>query len=188
MTSIILRALNPLFLALIALIGIAIQTSLFNLWPLNYVEPDFILLLILWCALRRNFIEGGILTLIFGHFSEIHSASPSGLLLLSYMLIYLAVKGLAQLLVIPDLASYVVLTLLTSVTFKLVNTTLLQMLAPTLTPWKNTLVLLFPGAAVAGLLSIGVFPQLEKLDLITCKRMKAEESLEPDLRLDPQQE
>ena len=64
MTRLLLRSLNSPALVLLALLGIAIQTSLFSFWPLSYVQPDIVLLLVIWCALRRQFFEGGVITLI----------------------------------------------------------------------------------------------------------------------------
>src|SRR3546814_9001214 len=60
------------------------QTTLFKAPVLSYFEPDLILFAVLWCALHRPFTEGGILTLLFGYFSELHSSSPSGAFLITY--------------------------------------------------------------------------------------------------------
>ncbi|HTL12503.1 MAG TPA: hypothetical protein VL588_08455, partial [Bdellovibrionota bacterium] len=73
MNKIILRHLNPAFLLILAVVGAAFQTSLFSFYPLLYLQPDLLLLLVVWCALRRKFFEGGILTLVLGDIAEVHS-------------------------------------------------------------------------------------------------------------------
>src|SRR4051812_35076628 len=109
MTRLLLRAFNGPALILLALIGISIQTSFFSFWILPYIRPDVVLLMVIWCALRRDFAEGGILTLIISNISEIHSAAPSGLFMISYMIVYLAVRLSARLFVIPDLSSFLLI-------------------------------------------------------------------------------
>jgi len=184
MTRILLQALNAPALVLIAILGIAVQTSLFALWPLNYFQPDVVLLIVIWCALRRNFIEGGILTLIVSHLAEIHSAVPRGTFNVSYMLVYLLVRGSSRMVVIPDLSSFVIVTLFSSLIMKLSSTAIINLLSPHSYVLRNTAFLLFPGAAVAGLLSIWGYQWLEKFDSYTYKNSRSAESLEQDLNLD----
>ena len=119
MIRLILRALNGPFLILFVAMGIAIQSSLFASWPLLYFQPDVVLLVVVWCALRRNFTEGGVITLIVAEMSEIHSATPQGLYLISFMTVFLLVRSASRFLVIPSLFSYAMLTLGSSVAWKL---------------------------------------------------------------------
>ena len=184
MTRIFLKILNTPVLILIGIMGVAIQTSLFAWWPLTYLQPDVILLIVIWCGLRRQFIEGGIISLVLGSTAEIHSASPQGVLLIDYMAVFLLIRGANKILVIPDLASYVILTLFASIGAKLINLGVMVLLVPSLELWRNTLYLLFPGAAIAGIVSIWVYRWLERFDFITYKIRPREDSLETDLHLD----
>jgi len=184
MTRLLFQALNAPVLILLTAVGIAIQTSLFAIWPLNYFQPDIVLIVVIWCALRRNFVEGGILTLIAAHLAELHSAVPRGTFGVSYMLVYLLVRGSSRMLVIPDLSSFVIVTLFSSLLMKISTATTLPLLAPDIQVLRNSLFLLFPGAAVAGLLSIWGYQWLEKFDNFTYKNRRSEESLEQDLNLD----
>ncbi|MEK7690559.1 MAG: hypothetical protein AAB425_06025 [Bdellovibrionota bacterium] len=102
MKRIILRLFNAPFLILIAVMGTAIQTSLFVWKPIAVFQPQITLLLVLWCAFEREFLEGGILTLILANLAEIHSAAISGLYLVSYMSIFLAVRGSAKLMLVDQ--------------------------------------------------------------------------------------
>src|SRR5262245_36686835 len=101
MTRILLRYLNFPALVLLVILGVAIQTSLFASYPFLYLQPDFVLLAVMWCALHRGFSEGGALTLIFAEIAEAHSAAPQGIFLASYMAIYLLVRFAARFVVIP---------------------------------------------------------------------------------------
>ncbi|HLE00890.1 MAG TPA: hypothetical protein VJB59_11555 [Bdellovibrionota bacterium] len=183
MTRLLLRALNAPALILLVTFGVAIQTSLFSCWPLSYFQPDIVLIAVIWCALRRNFTEGGILVLIAAEIAEIHSAAPRGVFLITYMLLYLLVRGASKLFVIPDLASFIIVTLFGSIFSKFSNMTVLHYLAPHTSQWRNTLFLLFPGAAVEGFAAIWLYRWLEKFDALTFKDKRTEESLENELQL-----
>jgi len=184
MTRIILRTLNPLFLIVLVLIGVAAQTSLFASWPLQYLQPDFVLIVVVWCALQRGFIEGGILTLIISSIAEIHSAAPSGLYMVSYMLVFLGVRVTSKFLVIPNYTYYALTTAFASIFWKLTGLGTLYLLGASANQWKHTMVLLFPGAVVQGMLSYWVYQWLERFDWITYKNAKAEQALENELQLD----
>src|SRR5690606_22590765 len=114
-----LRALNPFFFILLMAIGVALQTSLFNSYPFLYLQPDIVLFGVIWCALKRGFVEGGILTLVFSNMAELHSSTPQGLFLLCYMVVYLTVRTLARYFLIPNLSAMVMLTLGASVVWKI---------------------------------------------------------------------
>ncbi len=184
MTRIILRALNGPFLIFFIALGIAFQSSLFITWPFHYFQPDLVLLAVVWCALRREFEEGGILTLVMGEMTEIHSSSPSGLYLISYMAVYLMVRGSARLLVIPSLFSYAVLTLVSSIVWKLIGLIVLHLLGGSANQWKHTVSFLLIGAAIEAAFSLWVYRWLERLDWITFKNARAEHALDEELQLD----
>lgn len=158
------------------LISIALQSSVFLLSSIRYFQPDFILLAVLWCAWRRGFTEGGILTLIFGHIAEIHSAVPRGIFLSSYMLVYLGVRYASHVFQVPDLNSYLVVTFITSILWKLFTMTILNLLASNdLIGWSHTLYLLLPGAVVQVFLGLFVYKALDRFDKSTFKQTLIDE-------------
>ncbi len=184
MTRIFLRALNaPAFILLVA-IGVAIQTSLFNSWPLMYFQPDMVLLAVIWCALRRNFYEGGFLTLLFANIAEIHSSVPQGLFLIAYLVVYFLVRVANKLLVIPNLSSVVILTLASSVAWKLLNLLVLYMMDLAGHQWKHTLALLLPGSVMEGIAAIWVYQWLDRFDWVTLKTERARKQLEDELEFE----
>lgn len=169
MTPLILKLMNPLILLFTVIFGVALQTSLFASYPLLYLQPDIILLVTLWCALHRTFTEGGILTLLMGNIAEIHSASPQGLFLLTYMLVYLGVAALSKYVEIENLNSFVMTTLIASIFFKLTALGVLHLMGLGANQWRHTLVLLLPGAVMAGVTAVWIFRFLSWLDEVTFK-------------------
>jgi hypothetical protein len=187
MTRLLLRSLNGPALILLVLIGIAIQTSFFSFWILPYLQPDIVLLIVIWCALRRDFTEGGILTLIIADISEIHSAAPAGLFLISYMLVYLLVRLAARLFVIPDLSSFLLVTLLATALEKITNLSLLALLGAQGNQVRHTLIYLFPVAIVNAVLGRWLYRWIEKFDWVTYKNVQADRALEDELQLENQE-
>lgn len=183
MIRLVLRFLNGPILVLFVAVGIAVQSSLFASWPLLYLQPDIVLLAVVWCALRRNFTEGGAITLIAAEMSEIHSATPQGLYLICYMTVFLLVRSASRFLVIPSLFSYAMLTLASSVAWKLTGLIVLYLLGASGNQWKHTLTFVFIGAAVEGVISIWVYKWLEKFDWVTFKNARAEHALDEELQL-----
>lgn len=169
MNRILLRFFNFPGLLLLTLLAIAVQTSLFSFWPLQYLQPDVVLLVVVWMALKRGFAEGGILVLLISDFSELHSAAPQGLFFLTYMTVFLCVRALSRLIVIPNIHSLVMVTLFVSLFWKLECLGILHLLGAAGNQWRHTLLYLFPGAVVEGLLSIWVYRVLEKYDRATFK-------------------
>jgi cell shape-determining protein MreD len=182
---IVLRWLNAPGLVLLTLIGVALQTSLFNSYPFNYLQPDVVLIAVFWCALRRDFAEGGILTLIFGEITEVHTAAPSGLFLISYMVVFLLGRLAARYLVIPNLSSMVLLTMAASASWKLTYIFVLYLLGESSNQWRHLIVLLLPGAVTAGVASIWLYRGLERFDRLTFKDPHSRASIDDELELDP---
>jgi hypothetical protein len=183
-TQLLLRWLNAPGLVLLVLVGVALQTSLFNSYPFLYLQPDVVLLAVAWMALRREFTEGGVITLILAAVAESHSAAPQGLFLIAYMSIYLLVRGASRLLVIPNLSSMVMVTMVASIGWKLIYLFVVYLLGTAANQWRHTLVLLLPGAVMAGITAIWVFRWLEKFDLLTFKDPRARQPIEDELALD----
>jgi len=184
MTRTLLRALNTPLLILFVIIGLAIQSSLFAPWPLNYFQPDFVLLTVVWCALRRNFGEGGVITLFIANASEIHSSAPQGTHLVSYMAVYFFMRSASQFFVIPNLFSYAMFTLISSIIWKLVGLLILHLLGASGNQWRHTLTYLFLDASVGAAYSLWVFRWLEKFDWITFKNARAEHVVDEELQLE----
>ena len=182
MTRIILRLLNAPGIILLTAIGIALQTSIFAWNPISFFKPDLVLLVVIFCAFRRQLLEGGVLTLIAANMVEIHSAAPRGYYLIIYMSVYLGVRAATKVLVIPGMYSWMLLTLLASVCSKLEGIGLLYLLGASPGQWRYTAFLMFPSAVMAGLLGLLVYRGLEKFDELTFKN-RNESSLDDELQV-----
>jgi cell shape-determining protein MreD len=169
---------------LLVLVGLAAQTSLFDSYPLIYIQPDLILLAVIWCGLERDFYEGGILTLIFSYVGELHSSAPKGLFFVVYMTMYFITRLTARLLVIPNRSSLVMMTLAASAITKILGMILLWQLGASSTQWHHFFYYVFPGAASEGIVALGVYRFLERFDWITYKNIRARQLLEDELNLE----
>lgn len=184
MTRLLLRALNTPLIILFVMIGIALQSSLFSSWPLSLLQPDAVLLIVVWCALKRNFGEGGLITLVISEIAEIHSAAPQGLFLISYMVIFLGVRAASRFVVMPTLFSLAMITLISSTFWKLTCLVVLSLLGVGSNQLRHTFTYLFLGAAIEAVLSLWAFRWLEKFDWMTFKNQRAEHAIEEELQLD----
>ena len=173
MNRIALRFLNAPIFILLAIIGVALQTSLFATYPFIYLQPDIIILGVIWCALRRDYLEGGIITLLFAEIAEIHSGSPAGSFLVTYMFIYLGIRFLARYFYFNNIFSMVGLTLFASVAFKISALLLTFAIEGQEVLWRHTIALLPVGALMNAILADWVFPGLERFDWITYKDQRA---------------
>lgn len=178
MKRLLIRLANTPLLVLLVLCGLAVQSSVFLLPWLRALQPDLVLLAVLWMAWRRGFVEGGVLTLLFAYCAELHSAVPQGLFLSGYMLIYLIARYTAHVFQIPHLKSYLVVTFIASITWKLTVLSILQMLSPGPDKWGHTLYLLIPGGMVEVFLGSILYRALDRLDRAMFKRVIADEENE----------
>jgi len=184
MIRLVLQALNAPAMVLFVGIGVALQTSLFTSYPLNYLQPDVILIAVIWCSLRRGFVEGGILTLLFADIAEIHSASPAGVLLVTYMGVFLMVRLASKLVVITGMTTTIILTLAASIFWKFAYLAVLLALGAGSNQWRHLFSLLFPGAVMEGLIGIWLYRWLDRFDWVTYKSDRARQMLEDELQLD----
>lgn len=184
MTRILLQFLNAPLFVLLALVGLAAQSSLFNSYPLIYLQPDLILIAVIWCGLERDFTEGGILTLIFSYVAELHSAAPQGLFFIVYMSLYLITRLTVRLLVIRNRASLVLLTMLASGLAKTISLLVLWQMGAGDAQWRHYFYYLFPGALAEGLVAIWAYRFLERFDWVTYKNARARQLLEDELLLE----
>ena len=88
----LLKAMNLPGLILIVFMLLALQSTLFTNPTLSFFQPDCILFVVLWLAMKRTFYEGGFITLLLGYFVELHSGAPKGVFLLNYMFIFLITR------------------------------------------------------------------------------------------------
>ncbi len=183
MNRILLRMANAPLLYLMACLLVSIQSSLFLSFPLNWIQPDLLLALVIWVALKRGFIEGGVLTLLLGHLLELHSSSPQGTFMVSTMAVFLLVRLAAQIMILPNFQSWIRLTLVASIASKGVGLLVLVVLEKAGLQWKHTLIHLLPGAVTSAVAGTWIYRALDRLDHLTHKDLRREQRLSDDFRL-----
>jgi hypothetical protein len=179
-----LKLLNLPGMILFALISLSLQGTLFNNPSLAFFQPDIILFLVLWAAMKREFLEGGLLTLAFGHLVEIKSAAPAGLFLCTYMALFLTARFLYRNFQVLNKRSLVVVGIGAAVMTQLMILLVLFLLDKADNQWFHTLQLLAPTSIAHGLLIPFVFRFLHTFDYRTLKSPDAEYRYERDFHLD----
>ena len=181
MKRLIWKALNaPLFL-LIVIITMAVSTSLFNSDLLKYFQPDVVLIAVIWCALRRRFTEGGMLTLILAMVAESHSSAPRGFLMINYMTLYLLVRAFSRYFVISNYTSLIKMTMLSAVVWKVSHLITLAFMNTAQPQIRHTLIQLLPSSMMAGLFGFFAFKGLEIFDRLTYLSDQNTQLMEDDL-------
>ncbi|MEN9723211.1 MAG: hypothetical protein RJB38_1197 [Pseudomonadota bacterium] len=183
MNRLLRQLLNTPGFLLIALVLTAIQSAVFISFPLNWLQPELLLCMVLWAGLKRSFTRGGILTLLVGHIAELHSTAPQGLFLCSMMAIFLGVRLASRVLVLPDFHAWTRLTLIASMAAKLVDLIVMAVLGKADSQWRHSLLHLFPDAVLTALAGIWIYRLLYWLDRITFQDLKTEKRLSDDWQL-----
>ncbi|MBL7714631.1 MAG: rod shape-determining protein MreD [Bdellovibrionales bacterium] len=181
MTRIVLRILNPWLFVLSVILVVALQTSLFQLPLMKTLQPDWVLLAVVWCGLERSFYEGGILTLIFAYLMEIHSAAPQGTFLLTYILVFFLIRIAAHALVLPNRSSLVLLCMGSVAAWKILNLALLGYLGLGTAPLHHFFINLIPSALATGASAWFLLPWLEWFDRKTYKSHRAFHLLDDEI-------
>ena len=179
MNRIILSALNGPGLVVLALLGVALQSSIFTLEWLTPLQPDLLIFLVIWCALKRNFTEGGVLTLIFGHLAEIQSSAPRGLFLLLYMSLYLLIRLSDRLMMIWRLLP---LTMAATAFFKIEMLIAVRILDIGDHYWRHIFLYLLPSVGINALLAKPAYRSLARYDIFTFKDKVAIQAIESGLQ------
>lgn len=179
-----LKLINLPGLVVMALMAMAVQTTLFNSSALGFFKPDVILLLVLWVAMKREFLEGGLLTLTFAYLVELKSGVPQGLFLIHYMFLYLVTRFLYRNFQVLNRRSLIMIGVGASVVSHLNLLFLMYLLNKSENLWFHTLQLLAPTAIVHGILIPFAFRFLYHFDNWTFKNPEAEHRYERDFYLD----
>lgn len=161
------RALNFILLLFLAIVLCAVQSVVLRLPVLSWLELDCLLLLVVYIALSRNLVEGTVLVLLISRIMEIHSASPVGVLLISYLFVYLAVLFTKEMFLVTSTVSSILLAMGAGLVWKIVYLFMASEMGFFANVWKSSLVWLVPYLIGLGLCSRPVFALLGKLDTYT---------------------
>lgn len=180
----LLKAFNLPGLIVIALLAMALQATLFNNTSFAFFQPDIILFIVLWLAMKREFGEGGVLTLVLGYLAELQSGAPKGIFLINYMLIFLVARFLYKNFQVLNRRSLILVGIGASLFSRLDILFILYLVNKADNEWFHTLQLLAPTMIIHGALISFVFRLLYKFDFWTLKNPDAEYRYERDFYLD----
>lgn len=166
---------------LLVAVALAVQSSLFNSYPLWYFQPDFVLIAVIWCALRRTFTEGGILTLVFALLVETHSGAPRGLFLSIYMSIFLGIRVFSRFFVISQFASLLLVTLGAAIAWKILVLAFLAAFDLAGAQSYHFLITVLPFAGIEGLTGYWAYKALDAFDRSTTKSERSRQLIEDEL-------
>jgi hypothetical protein len=172
MIRILLRTLNAPILIGFVILGIALQTSLFNAWPASYFQPDTVLWIVIWCSLKRNFEEGACIVLIIAEIAEIHSAAPQGTWMLCYMAVFLILRAISQFTLIPTFFSYTSVTCCAFFLLKISHFLVLNLLGSHIN--EQHFSFMATTAAVETLAAPWIYRHLHQFDVLTFKNPQAD--------------
>lgn len=181
MRSILLRFLNaPLFILIVAT-AIAVQSTLFNSYPLWYFQPDLVLIAVIWCALRRTLTEGGILVLVFASIVESHSSAPAGFFYAVYMAIFLGIRAFSRFFVISQFASLLIVTICAAFVWKILVVAVLGTFDRANAQLYHFFITLLPFAGMEGLMGYWAYKALDAFDRATTKSETSRQLIEDEL-------
>jgi hypothetical protein len=181
MRSILLRFLNAPFFVLIVAAAVAVQSTLFNSYPLWYFQPDLVLIAVIWCALRRTLTEGGLLTLVFAMIVETHSSSPAGFFLCVYMTIFLGIRAFSRFFVISQFASLLIVTIASAVVWKILVLVVLGTMDRAGAQLYHFFITVLPFAGMEGLMGYWAYKLLDSFDRATTKSERSRQLIEDEL-------
>lgn len=90
---------------LIALMAAILESTVFAYKPLNYIQPDIILVMTVFLGFRRNILEGGIVVILTAIIMELHSGAGDKFYLAVYLYTFLGAKVVSRLIVVPSILS-----------------------------------------------------------------------------------
>lgn len=171
----ILRNLNFLIYFLIATAIVTIQSTLFKYFPLNYLQPDFLLILSVYFGFKREALEGGIFIIMASLVLEAHSAAGRFFFLTCYLYAFVISKILSRIIVVPNRASVTFVSMGLTVLWKLGILVLLSTQGRAENGIKHFLIYLIPSIVTQGFATPFLFQLFNTIDLRTFKDEHAED-------------
>ena len=168
------HVLNLALILILALFFCAFQTVILRIRLISWLELDLILLTVLYLGLRRNMLEGSVLTLVLARIAEVHSGSPAGLLVSTYMVVYGLTVLTRELFLMEGDFSIVLAGVLGGVTWKISFLILMALMDRFANVWQPAILFLIPYLAALGLFARPVFYLLERIDSLTASEPSLE--------------
>lgn len=158
------RGLNFLIVALVCLLLGAFQSVALKLQLLAWLELDLLLLVVVYLSLHRSFIEGTLLVFVIGRIAELHSGSLAGLLVASYLAVFLAILFTKELFLVGTSFSSIILAIAGGVIWKVAFLVLAHRYGIFHNAWLSSLEFLFTFLLSLGIFTRPVFSLMNRID------------------------
>jgi hypothetical protein len=160
---------------LIVLVVSTLQSTIFGYFPLNYVQPDILLIIAAYFGFNRDILEGGIFVIIAAMITEAHSSAGKNFFLTTYLYTFVIAKILSRTVVVPDFLSGIGIVAMLTLLKKIGILILLGMEGRGANGIRHFFVYLIPSLMVQALLTPPLFAWFKNLDLKTYKDVHADD-------------
>lgn len=171
----ILRKVNFAVYVVIAILIATIQSTIFGYFPLNYMQPDILLIVAVYFGFKRDLLEGGAFIVLASMILEANSGTASHFFLAVYLYSFLIAKMLSGTVVVPDFFSSIGIVGGLTVLKRLGILFLISTRGHAENGLKHFFIYLVPGLLVQALLTPILFSWFSRLDLVTYKDEHAED-------------
>lgn len=156
--------LNIFLILLFAVFACALQSVFLKLNFISWLHLDILLLIVVYLALHRNLIEGGMITVIIARLVEVNSGSPAGLMISCYLIVFLTTLFSREMFLLGTSVSTIILAMLGGLIWKLSLFLITAFLGILPDVWRSLLIFLIPSLIALGIFITPVFSILEKID------------------------
>jgi hypothetical protein len=160
---------------LIVLAVATVQSTIFAYFPLNYIQPDTLLILAVFLGFRREPLEGGALIIVGATIMEAHSSAGKNFFLTTYLYAFVAAKLLSRTIVAPDYLASIGIVAVLSLLKRVGILVLLGLNGRAANGLTHFLIYLVPGLFVQAALTPLCFAWFGRIDLMTYKDEHAED-------------
>ncbi len=161
------HVLNIGIIILFGLMFCTVQSVLFRTQLLSFISLDLVLLLTLFIGFKRPIIEGVLLVVVIGHFAEIHSGAPAGMLMSCYLLCYAATVLTREFFLMESELSIILLGASGGVLWKISFLVLAYFMDILPNVWRASILFLPPYLVALGLCTRPLFSLILKIDRAT---------------------
>lgn len=171
----LLRNLNFLIYLVLCLLFFVFQTTIFRYFPLNYFQPDFMLILSIYLGFKRDNIEGGILILLASIMMQSLSSAGDNFFIACYIYAFVISKVISRTIVVPNRASIIFISAGLNVLWKLGILLLLGLESKTYNGVRHFFSILIPSTLTQGFFAPLLFTWFNHIDLMTFKDSHSED-------------
>jgi rod shape-determining protein MreD len=171
----ILRNINFLIYLALMLVAVTLQSTIFKYFPLNFFQPDVLLVLTVYFGFKRENVEGGLFVIIASLLLEAHSGAGRYFFLTAYTYCFVIAKVISKVLVVPNRVTVIVITVALSVFWKLLMLFLLSLAGRGANGFMHFLIYLFPSTLTQAVTAAFCLHWFNVIDMRTYKDEHSED-------------